>query len=339
MPAKSARGKKSSWKNTQSKTRIKKRTKLALIVLGLIILIFIIGQGINFTKSIFSPLNINSQKGYLWDNKFNLNLLIKDEHLSVLTYNPQDEKITIIKIPDQTLIEVPSGLGSWQARSIQGVGGEEVLKDSIASFLGIPLDGFIDSKTDLISEARKDKLGILKKISSIKTDLTFLELLRLQFSLSSVRFDKIKTVDLLEAQVLDKKRLADGTEVFSADPFKLDSVLSDFVDPKIISEHLTIGVFNATSYPQLAQKGARMITNLGGNVIILSNATPFLDKTYVVGGNSKTFERLTQIFGIGCESFASGKCDKIKSGDATAQSRAQINIYLGEDFYQRFGNQ
>ena len=160
-------------------------------------------------------------------------------------------------------------------------------------------------------------------MSSLKTDLTLLELLRLKIGLSSVRFDKVKELDLDKLSVLDKESLPDGTSVYTADPIRLDSILSDLADPVIISEHKTIAVLNATNQPQLAGKWARLITNLGGNVIITANAGEKLRKTKVQGLQSATLRRLKQIFGSG---------DKISSQDEnTISSRAQINLLLGED--------
>jgi len=128
---------------------------------------------------------------------------------------------------------------------------------------------------------------------------------------------------------LDKENLADGTPVFTTDQIKLDSVLSDLRDPAIVSEHKSIAVFNATNHPQLAQKWARLITNLGGNVIQISNTSLRQDKTRIWGEQSQTLKRLTQIFSC---------CDKIEPQLEGISSRAQINVILGEDFFFRLGN-
>ncbi len=122
--------------------------------------------------------------------------------------------------------------------------------------------------------------------------------------------------------LLTEDKLPDGTKIFLADPVKVDSALSSFAEPKLLKEHQSIAIFNATNQPQLAQKAARTIQNIGGNVIITGNSDQILKHCRVFGEQSKTLKRLLQIF----------NCDRI---DPLKDSRAQINLFLGEDFYQR----
>lgn len=328
---------KASWKDIQSKAKKSKRNKLALLVLALVAGLLFFSWTIRFTQSLLSPLGPDQHRNYTWNGEFNINLLLRADHISLLSYNPKEKKIVIINIPDETFLEVPFGFGSWQLRSVyelgesqRGVGGHKLLTDTLTTFLAIPIDGFLDlsarpnkSAAEIVDMLRKNPFSGGNLLSSLKTDLTILELLRLKIGLSSVRFDKVKELNLDKLSVLDKESLPDGTLVYTADPIRLDSILSDLADPLITSEHKTIAVLNATNQPQLAGKWARLITNLGGNVIITANAGEKLRKTQVAGLQSATLRRLKQIFGSG---------DKISSQDEnTIPSRAQINLFLGED--------
>lgn len=325
MPKKNVH--KNSWKVCQSKRQLHKKTKLAVIVLTLIFGLIILGQIINFGKMFFKPWGLNQEKinrNYRWDGNNNINLVVKDESIGILSLNPKDKTAFIINFPDNTLIDTAFGFGKWQIRSIYNLGqsegnrGYELLEKSLGNLLGVPIDGMIEYKGDLTE----------LDIRNIKTDLTLLELIRLKISLSQIRFDKIKNIDLLKMEILDKTRMNDGTEIYSSDPDKLDQILV-FIDPLIQKEHLSIAVFNATDYPQLAQKAARMITNLGGNVIIISNAQNTYAKTKVTGQKGSTLTRLSQVFDLGCSKDPT--CANI-SVPEMENSRAQINIVLGEDF-------
>lgn len=346
MPAKALSSrhiKKRGWKDTQSKARKKRGTKLALSILAIVVGLLVLSWIIQFTKGLFSPLGpVSQHRNYRWDGKFNINLLIHTGHVSVFSYNPKEEKITILNIPDETFLEVPYGFGTWQLRGVyglgqmqKGVGGDKLLKDTLVSFLAIPIDGFLDfsasksskSTSQLVDEIRKNLFSGFNLLPDLKTDLTVWELLRLKTSISSVRFDKIKELDLDKLGVLEKETLPDGTQVLTADPIKLDSVLTDFADPIVTLEHKTIAVFNTTSHPQFAQKWARLITNLGGNVIITTNADKKLPKTQVLGEQSQTLKRLRQIFD------SDGKINP--KGEETAFSRAQVNLLLGEDYFNK----
>ncbi|MCL4366183.1 LytR C-terminal domain-containing protein [Patescibacteria group bacterium] len=357
---KSSAGKKNSWKDVQFKAKVKKRSKLALIILAAVAGLLVVSWAVKFAQSLFSPWkeSQSSHKRYIWDGKFNINLIIHTNHTSLFSYNPKEEKIIIINIPDETFLEVPYGFGSWQLGSVyrlgqsqKELGGNRLLADTLTSFFGIPIDGFLDLNTpgnkksafEIVETLRKNPFSGFNLLSVLKTDLTMWELFKLKLGITSVRFDKIKELNLDQLNVFNKENLLDGTQILTADPIKLDSVLSDLADPTIVAEHKSIAVFNATDHPQLALKWARLITNLGGNIIITSNAKDTLEKTQIQGLDSATLKRLRQIFQLDC--FDNPKCDKqslplsgekgkinVKDLDS---SRAQINVYLGEDYSNR----
>lgn len=338
MPVKPAR-KKSGWKDIQSKSKKARSVKLALLVLALVVGLLLISWAIRFTQSLFST---NQERSYIWNGEFNINLLIRSDHISILTYNPKEGKIVIINIPDETFLNVPFGFGLWQLRAIyelgesqKELGGGKLLMETLTNFLAVPIDGFLDFKNlqprqsvaEAVDTLRENPFSGLNFLPVLKTNLTLWELIKLKLGISAVRFDKIKELDLLALNVLDKENLPDGTLVFTADSVKLDSVLSDLVDPTIMAEHKNIAVLNATDRAQLAQKAARLITNLGGNVIIMANAGQELKKTEAYGVESATLRRLKQI-------FTSGDKTNYSKKDA-ASSRAQINLLLGEDYVNK----
>lgn len=328
MPSlKSARG---GWKTVQNKNKLKRKTKLALAVLGLILLVIFAGNLVKFTQTLFSPwkLSVKEPKSYIWDGEFNLNLVVKkNSSVSVISYNPKEKRIILLKIPETVVVEVPGEFGEWQLRSVYDLGetnkkgeGIDLLKQTIVTFLGIPIDGFLDIG-DLNEVFDIDDVS-LTSFSKIKTDLTLWELIRLKMGIASTRFDKVEKLDL--TTVLDKGNLADGTQIFLADPVKLDSMLTGFADPAIKAEHKTIAIFNATEKLALAQKASRIITNMGGNVIITANAPQKQDRSLALGEKSLTLKRMNQVFNL------SGIIEQ--EGENIVSSRAQINVILGTDF-------
>lgn len=330
--------KKSGWKVVQNKNKVKKKTKLALIVLGIIMLVIFAGNLVRFTQTLFSPWKLYPvyAKGYIWNGEFNINLVVKKNFsVYVVSYNPKEKKLILLNIPETVLVEVPGGFGKWQLRSVYNLGesdkkgdGLAFLKQAVSTLLGIPVDGFLE--TENLDELLQRNLFIsFIQIPSIKTDLTLWELIKFKIGASQVRFDKVERLDLL--QVLDKGNLADGTQIYIADPVKVDSISASFADPVIKSEHKTIAIFNATEKGGLAQIASRIISNMGGNVIIVSNASQIQDASFVSGEESVTLERMKQLFNLNCKANRE-ECDKIKSKDEDYESRAQINIILGKDF-------
>lgn len=335
--------KKNGWKDIQSKKKLQKKTKLALIVLGIAILLIIFGQLFRFTKSLFSPWedSANIQRSYIWNGDFNINLLIRASTISLLSYNPIEGKLTIIDVPDKIYLQLPHDFGKWQIRAVYKLGGDKLLTETLTSFFAIPVDGFLDfgsatsnrSATEVVDRLRQSPISGLNLLTNLKSNLTLWELIRLKVSISSLRFDKIRKINLEKLGILDEEKLADGTSVFTSDPVKLDSVLSDFAESNILKEHLSIAVFNATAKSQLAQKWTRLITNIGGNVIITSNSDKKIKNTQVIGAASKTVTRLSEIFNLGCSN--NPNCDRIDPKDDYLASRAQVDLFLGEDYFNR----
>lgn len=348
MPSKSAL-KKSGWKTVQTKNKIKKQSRLALGILLLAGLILLISWTVRLTKNIFSPLKNNPEiiRNYKWDKEFNINLVIRTDKTALFSYNPKEGRIVIVNIPDETFLEIPYGFGNWQLRAVyklgesqKNIGGDKLLVETLTNFLGVPIDGFLDFEdlpaqkdpAKMIEEARKNPFWGLDLLSKLKTNLTLWELVKLKSGIASVRFDKIKQINL--EKILNPDNLADGTEILTVDTVKIDSILTDLRDPAIVSEHKSIAVYNATDHPQLAQKWARLITNLGGNVVITANAESRLQNTIVRGEESLTEKRMRQIFALGCQN--NPNCGTIDPAmEDIVSSRTQINIFLGEDYFTK----
>lgn len=349
MPKKTAqRSKIKGWKATQSTVKTKKQTKLALIILGCILLILSFSQIVKFVNNLFKPFNqdIVSKRTYSWDAGSNINIVVRGSSAGIFSYNPNDKKISIINVPDQTYINVPGGYGDWEVRSIYKFGetlekqiGDELLKKSMSELLGIPMDGYIGivgSETmtpkQVIEKIRQGPIGFLSSVKNIKTDLSLIELIKLSYGMSKVRFDKVNPVELDKLNVLEFQKLPDGTGVLVPDYVRLDNVLQSFYEPDIVSERVNVAVFNATLIPGLAQKASRMITNMGGDVIVSTNAEIDRETTLVLPAENSseiektaTYKKLVKIFG------SSGIISEMNDSQIK-NSRAKINVILGRDF-------
>lgn len=346
--------------------------KLAVITLLVLALLVIGGRTIQFVRSIFQPVqsSIGVERTYTWDGTFNVNIVIRGDAISVLSYNPNEKKVTVIPIPEKTYVSVPGNFGEWEIRSIYELGesvqessGNVLLKNTVAALLGIPFDGYIElggelaylSEKELVDKIRQQPISFMSSFSEIETDLSMVELIKLVWSISQVRFDKVAVLDLEKLAIINNDTLPDGSNVLGVDTIRLDSILENINESSLPSERLTVAVFNATNHPGLAQKAARRIKNMGGNVIIANNAEMQRDKTLVVPQienaqdimQSRTYKRLTQVFGSSCskdlecdiiecmssEKLADNVC-QIKDPEV-ALSRAQINVIVGEDFAQQ----
>lgn len=320
----------SKWKVVQAKHKQKKRIRLALVTAAVLIALFLAGAVISLANTLTSPWQLDSQKDYRWDNRFNLNLAVRGKLISLINLNPSQKKVTVINLPDATYTDVPGGFGKWQIRSVYDLGGGSLLSRALTSFLGVPVEGFIQLKRgreDYVDWIRQSPFNFFLSLPNMESDLTPLELMQFNLKLWQVRYDKIQRINL-ESLMLDKAMLPDSTEVFIGDPTKLDALMQTLSETSLREEHKSIAVFNAAGQPLVGAKAARLITNLGGNVIQIANAPQTLNKTHIWGEESATLQRLKQIFRC---------CGKLGMVEGIS-SRAEINVVLGEDFFLWLGN-
>jgi hypothetical protein len=340
MPKKSAH--RSGWKTAQKRTKKNSRIKLALLVLAAVVLVLIFGQIIRLANTLVHPLSgAEFKKNYTWNGKSSINVVLKSDNVSLLSFDPKAGQVKIVNIPDETYIETP-GHGSWQLRAIYDLGGAALIKSSISDFLGLPVDGVIifdgpfknSQPKEIVEGWRKSPLAAIFSTSNIKTDLSPVELMPLVFGISRIRYDKLEEVDLGEANLLSSGNLPDGTQALIADPVKVDGfVASQLSEAQMKTEGISIAIYNGTSHPGLAQKAARVVTNMGGNVIISGNLDSEIAKSFVIsdGKDSYTEKRLKQIFSPGC--LSGPKCAILDN--SLTNSRAQIKVILGEDYYSQ----
>jgi len=291
---------KSAWKNDQQKSKAKQKVKLALLVLVGVVLLLITSQVVKLLTSFQSPITSGSSARHqLWDGQAPLNLLLQNSSLAVVSFDSYEGELKVANLIDG-----------------DDVSSMDVLKKTISTKLNIPIDGYIQvsssfsSKTpfEIVQDLKSNPLEWFLNLKAIRSDLTPKELLSLSWSLSKVRFDKVKDLSI-----------KDGGDYFK--------------DARIQNDQATIAVFNATGTPGLAQRAASVISNLGGNVIIItSSQTNDLKNSYVsVKDNapSYTTQRLREIFAPNCPE--NSKCVILEDNNITS-SRAQINIVLGQDF-------
>ncbi len=357
---------------------------IAVICLAIVVLLIILGKFLSFILSLDYPYSPDSkiidQKQYLWDGRSTLNLVLKGQRVDILSYNPVQQTILLLKLPNDTYMNLPMSYGNWPVGSIYQLGqvenppiGARLLKESVSEALGIPIDDYIifsgkDANLPVettVDNIRHSVFYALGTLGSIKTDLSLSELNSLYWDLSNVRFDKVKVVDLGTSQITQSLLLPDGSRVLALNTLLLDQFLQgQLLDSTMASEGVSVAVENATSRPQLAAFAARMINNLGGRVIFTDNSPVSLEKSVVIETSvspvqTYTQTRLTQIFSpdclpreqllflsqssTGCLKFScttsSGIINDCLAKDPTDfTSRADITVYLGEDFYKRMND-
>lgn len=346
-----------------------KQTKvvLGIIAISFLIALIIISKIIGVISSFNKPYAPDGvvYKSYQWGNNSTLNLVVKSKEIYLFSYNPLQKETVILEIPENTYVEVPLGFGWWPIGSVYKLGQSEnpkigalLLKESVSDLLGVPVDGYLlingnlaeDDLMKVVKDLRGNPLLGFGLINQSKTDLSLAEYWNLIWGLKGVRFDRIKTVNLEQSSLTSWALLADGSRVLKVDKSKVDQFIQKQIeDSQLKDESLNIGIYNTTEHSGLAERAARLITNMGGKVAFTANFDTHLDKSIVLDGSSYTAERLKKLFAPHCLKSSPSWSDKIfaflksrKEVDPClgsqnlVSSRAEVNILLGEDFFLRY---
>lgn len=342
MPRKSAHIKRSSTKSN---------LKIALLALAFCALLILSAKTFKFLYSLNQPISPNLTSATLApissDYSYNVALVAKD--LSLVNIDPKNKKVTVLSIPDSTFMDIPKGFGQWPIISAYKIGqaenpkiGAELVSLSLQKLLGIPIDRVVvlkDGNSLITSKQLIEKWSGNPLISHLtssfsETNLSPSEKFSLFSTISSTRADKLKFLDLYQTSITQTKLLPDSSRVLGVNKIKLDLFLRDeMFDPKIFSESIPVAIYNATDKPSLASDLARMITNLGGSVITVSNSakTSKTSAVFTSDGTLKqtaTFKRLSYLVAPNC---LSSKCSF--EDTTTSRSRGKIVVVLGQDYY------
>lgn len=135
--------------------------------------------------------------------------------------------------------------------------------------IGVPIDGFVVfqkshgmGKIENTKEVTALLQNGIKQYKSLRTDLTIVDFVRLWFFANGVTGYNIS----------EKEYILLGDNDSLHDPV-LDKIVSSlFTDATISQEKMTIHIMNASGRIGLGSRLARILTNIGGNVIAVSTA-------------------------------------------------------------------
>lgn len=275
-----------------------------------------------------------------WDGRTRLNLALQAEVVSLASYSPSDERLTILVIPGQTFIEAIHGYGPYRAESIYPLGelekkGGELLSGSLQEYLGIPVQAYavfgdLAMRKNQPSETKKSLVkgifGLLGKRSG-QTSLTIWDLLRLGWKVKKVKPSRISIVNLEETSASSQVVLPDGSGAIRVDTDRVDRIVSRFFpDEHLKHEGLAVAVLNGTEHEGLARRAARVLENIGGRVVSVGEAAKTEEcevRSLAKHKDSDTVRRLKETFNC------------FWGGEALEEQRASVVLILGESYWQK----
>ncbi|HKZ35018.1 MAG TPA: LCP family protein [Patescibacteria group bacterium] len=289
-----------------------------------------------------------------WKKQERVNIVINSNPIMVFSLHPEEKRLYVLPIPQNTYVEVSHGYGSYRLGAVYELGTLEkkdtLFAETVEEFLGIPIDGWIAFTQDqggipeLSPEEIQDdvlRFGTFSTVIRSKgftsltslhamTNFTLFDRVRLWLEVRQLRSDQIRFGSLKDQMILSDLVLADGSIAFSADPARVEAVVQElFQDEQIRKENLSVRILNGTGKPGLSQKYARFVSNLGAHVVEIGNAERSdVEKTYIITTKPKmkdayTTERLAKLL------------DSSIMEEISEKGLSDIVIIIGADYWKR----
>lgn len=157
-------------------------------------------------------------------------------------------------------------------------------QEQLASITRVPIDSIVEHKA--FDRSNHDIASSLKKLlfnfGTLKTELTIIDAARLFLFAQTVPGQNLRNEEV--------SRFGSGVSLDS-------KAASLFTDSRITDEKVTIEIVNGTDVSGLGNKVARMILNIGGNIISVTTARKTVNtSTIQYSQKTYTFERLEKLF-------------------------------------------
>lgn len=237
--------------------------------------------GVILIAILFKAVQLVGQSKFDGTNRFTVSIS-SNKNLEVVSFSPYNKTITILEI-------------------------EDAKKDlKVGKFLKIPIDGFIEgSPVNTNKDIEVLMSSIFFNYNNIKTNLTIIDILRL----------------FLASKTNHTNNISINSISLSTEDRAVDKLLEKLFKNEVIEkENQTVEIINTTDATGLGGRLARLITNMGGNVIQVSTENNSQKNSVILYKGEKTYtvEKLSKVLGF-------------KIGEMSRQSIADITIIVGED--------
>ncbi len=314
------------WQKQKKEKKIRKNLFVALFWILFLFFLLFLGVSFKFFRIV---------KESRWDGNEKINFVFEKENPVLVFFDPQRRNLTLVLVPGQMIIKVNHGYGRYKVKAVKELEELEkrkgLLAESIQEEFAVFLAGWIkernyscqieNQKEEILCEIKKQFLG------QKETNFSRFDLLRLWWGIRRIKKFDEEVIDLSKRGIFSQGEFPDGTKFLEMDIRQADALIQKYAnDPLFKKEKLLIEVLNGTSYPGLAERGARFLTNIGGEVVSVGNAEGESEECEVRSGgenkNSYTVKKIIEIF----------NCRWVEKKE---EGRAEITLILGKDYWQK----
>ncbi len=252
---------------------------------------FLFFAGLFFLLAFLSFIIVKQFRKRLWDDKNNFNFAVLTEkgEMFVISCHPRQDKVNLIYLSPQAYVPLAKGFGDypvssiWSLGELEKFGGGELVKLSAQHLLGVPIQGWGRIENTQINKYSNkqilkngmSKRGLIRLIVRLafggETNLSRLDLARMFWKIAFLDNSKIDFYFLDETRASEEVILPDGSKAFRIQKDFLDRLTGEvFKDELFLEEGIIFGVVNITDYSGLANQVARLIDNIGGEVVVIA---------------------------------------------------------------------
>ena len=270
-----------------NKAKLRTNKNKAFYRLGLWFLLLI-------TVVLLGTAGFKAVKQSVWNGKDRLSLItLSGDRIELINLLPPQKKQLVWEVPSDLVVEVPSGYGPYQLKKVFTLGeldkkGGELLLKTTSNLFGLKVSAYrVEGKTNL-SWWDSLRINWLNRTKAYQTS-------RLDLSGQMGRIDQIVNESLF--------------------------------DQVIAREAVPVAVLNATGVAGEANQVARLITNLGGQVVTIGNSEAGQDESeiWIVSDDLKSSVTLAFL-----ESITGTK--NVKVEPKAIQYRADIVVIVGKRY-------
>lgn len=219
--------------------------------LNLAFLFLILLFGLILISIFFKLIFVVKDSKFDGTHRFILAFVAKEE-TDVVSFSPQNKSISILKLDSQ------------------------IKEEELSKFLEVPIDGVVK-----LSSAKVDEKNISKalwqsefSLGNAYSRITFIDVLRLFLFARDVSQNSIS-----------QREFIDGL----SENQKLTIISLSFTDPQVYQDNQSVEVINATDTFGLGNRLANLITNIGGNVVLVQSAEKNQEESEIIYYKEKTY--------------------------------------------------
>ncbi len=258
---------------------------------------------------IFVSWLIRGVKASQWDGQGQFGWVIQAEEMRVKIIIPNQKKLIILIIPNNTIVKVGFGFGEYRINKVYELGklenqGGKVLTRTIQEFLGVGIKGWQAGN---------------------KSNLSWWDKFRLKWG-EKLTVNQTETIELKDKASWQPEQLSDGSLIYRVNQSWSDELIhQEIFDQEISQEGLTVAVLNASGVDGVAGNISRLISNLGIEVRLVSNLATQDNSEVVINKksqkDSKTLKKIIDSLGI----------NTVRVSD-TLEQRSDIVVIIGRDY-------